>query len=142
MGDKRGSGNQRSDKDRRDWDEFVIHNRRLAKDRRTSKDRRRQQQPFEGSDRRRSSLRQQERSSNSLRQPIGKPVEKKPARKVFYTTIEAAEQTGISQPTLMLWIRNNVIDDSKIKRDSSGRRIWREKDLDMIRKIKKSEGWH
>ena len=141
MGDKGVSKNRRADKDRRDWDEFVIHNRRHEKERRAHEDRRRQQQPLEGHDRRRSSLRQQERSSNSLRQPIGKPVEKKPARKVFYTTSEAAEQTGISQPTLILWIRNNVIDDSKIKRDSSGRRIWREKDLDMIRKIKKSEGW-
>jgi len=86
-------------------------------------------------------LPQQEHSSNSLRQPIGKPVEKKPARKVFYTTGEAAEQTGVSQATLMLWIRNNVIHDSKIKRDSSGRRIWREKDLDTIREVKKKEGW-
>lgn len=141
MGDKRVSKNRRADKDRRDWDEFVIHNRRHEKERRAHENRRRQQQPLEGHDRRRSSLRQQEHPSNSLRQPIGKPVEKKPPGKVFYTTSEAAEQTGVSQATLMLWIRNNVIDDSKIKRDSSGRRIWREKDLDTIREVKKKEGW-
>jgi len=141
MGDKGVSKNRRADKDRRDWDEFVIHNRRHEKERRAHEDRRRQQQPLEGQDRRKSSLPKQERSSNSLRQPIGKPVEKKPAGKVFYTTSEAAEQTGVSQATLMLWIRNNVIDDSKIKRDPSGRRIWREKNLDTIREVKKKEGW-
>ena len=142
MGDKEESKNRRSGKDRRDWNEFVVHERRGEKGRRTKKDRRTNQEFFKGSDRRKSSMHKEEPSSRSFVRSSKKPDKKKPAGKEFYTTSEAAELTGVSQVTLTLWIRNNVIDDAQIKRDQSGRRMWSEKNLKMIQEIKRSEGWN
>lgn len=140
MGDRDESGNRRSGKDRRDWDEFVIHDRRNGKERRAHENRRHQHEAFEGLEKRKSSHAQEPPPGPSNR-VTGKRTAKKPAAKAFYTTSEAAAQTGISQATLTLWIRNNVIDDSKIKRDPSGRRMWTQDNLEMVRKIKKKEGW-
>jgi hypothetical protein len=140
MGNTGKYSNRRSGKERRDWDEFVLHDRRQEK-RRVSPDRRGKQQSFESPDRRRPAPPEKEHSSPSSSQPLGKPGEKTPPQKSLYTTSEAAEKTGISQATLLLWIRNRLIDDAKIKRDPSGRRIWRAQDLETIREIKKKEGW-
>ena len=61
--------------------------------------------------------------------------------KQFYSTQEAADLVGISQPTLMLWIRNRLIDDATIKRDASGRRQWSEDNIRELLRVKKEEGW-
>jgi DNA-binding transcriptional MerR regulator len=61
--------------------------------------------------------------------------------KEFFSTQEAADMTGLNQTTLTLWIRNKMIDDSKIKRDSKGRRLWSKADIEQIKKVKDREGW-
>ena len=61
--------------------------------------------------------------------------------KEYFSTQEVADITGVSQATLTLWIRNKMIDDSKIKRDPSGRRLWTRKDIELVFRIKKQEGW-
>ena len=72
---------------------------------------------------------------------IPKPDKKIPLGKRYYSTQEAAEAAGLNQTTLTLWLRNNIIDDSTIKRDAEGRRLWTKDNINMIRKIKKQEGW-
>ncbi len=59
----------------------------------------------------------------------------------YYTTQQVADITGVSQTTLTLWIRNKMIDDSKIKRDKDGHRLWSEEDIQKVLQIKKMEGW-
>ena len=61
--------------------------------------------------------------------------------KQFYSTQEVADLTGLNQTTLTLWIRNNMIDDSRIRRDPRGRRLWTRENIDMILRVKKQEGW-
>lgn len=64
-----------------------------------------------------------------------------PGSKKYFTTQEVADITGLTQTTLTLWIRNKIIDDSKIRRDPEGRRIWTWEDIKKIQEIKKQEGW-
>ncbi|MCD6385720.1 MerR family transcriptional regulator [Candidatus Sumerlaeota bacterium] len=61
--------------------------------------------------------------------------------KKYFSTQEVADITGLTQTTLTLWLRNKIIDDSKIRRDPDGRRLWTREDIEMIQKIKKQEGW-
>jgi hypothetical protein len=64
-----------------------------------------------------------------------------PSPKKYFTTQEAADITGLNQTTLTLWIRNKIIDDAKISRDANGRRLWSQENIEMVRRIKKEEGW-
>ena len=64
-----------------------------------------------------------------------------PYGKKYFSTQEVADITGLTQTTLTLWLRNKIIDDSKIRRDPDGRRLWTREDIEMIQKIKKQEGW-
>ena len=61
--------------------------------------------------------------------------------KPFYTTAEVAEATGLSQTTLLLWIRNKVIDGSRIRRSVEGRRLWTREDINEIERVKAKNGW-
>ncbi len=124
--------NRRSGKERRDWDEFVLHNRRDGNERRAGKERRRTQKPFPEDDRRKRKTEEEQSTSQ------GRRHKRVPH---YYTTREAAERTGISLGTLLLWIRNKVLDDARIHRDRFGRRAFTEADIDRIFAIKKSEGW-
>ncbi len=63
------------------------------------------------------------------------------AAKKFYSTQEVAEKTGLNQTMLTLWLRNNIIDDKKIKRDPEGRRLWTRANIDEVLRVKKQEGW-
>ena len=124
--------NRRSGKDRRDWDEFVVHDRRGGSERRGGGERRRRRKPFPGSER---------RKNNSETEPFTSRVRKHRFAPHSYTTREAAEKAGISVGTLLLWIRNKVLDDALIHRDRFGRRAFTKADIDKILAVKKSEGW-
>jgi DNA-binding transcriptional MerR regulator len=58
-----------------------------------------------------------------------------------YSTAEVATATGLTQTTLLLWIRNKVIDGSRIRRSREGRRLWTREDIEDILRIKSDNGW-
>ncbi|MCX8038055.1 MAG: helix-turn-helix domain-containing protein [Candidatus Sumerlaeia bacterium] len=127
---------RRSGRDRRDWDVFFFPNRRSGKERRSGKDRReRQEPPPEGLER---------RQIKSVETPTPPPQPLRTATaldKPYYTTAEVAEITGLSQTTLLLWIRNKLIDGSRIKRSVEGKRLWSREDIAEIERVKARNGW-
>jgi len=126
---------RRSGRERRDWDMFVYPNRRSRCDRRSGKDRREFQTPLEEGERRRPV---RATTDSPQPQPIPAAV---PGGKAYYTTAEVAERTGLSQTTLLLWIRNKVIDGSRIKRSGEGKRLWTQEDIEEIERVKIRNGW-
>ena len=72
------------------------------------------------------------------KEPVRGP---RPGDKKYYSTQEVADRLGLTQTTLTLWIRNKMVDDAKVKRDASGRRLWTEENIEEVRKLKKEEGW-
>jgi hypothetical protein len=113
----------------------VSGDRRTGKDRRSEDDRRKQDLPFEGQEKRKLA---EPKPMNPQPTPSGKSTNE---QKRYYTTQEVADRLGLSQTTLTLWIRNQVIDDSTIKRDAMGRRLWSEENIKDVMRIKKEEGW-
>ena len=125
---------QRSGRDRRDWDMFVHPDRRFARDRRSGADRRQSNGPYGGSERR--------RVAAITATPPPQPIPKRPSEeKTFFSTAEVADLTGLSQSTLLLWIRNKMIDGSRIKRSVEGKRLWTHEDIEEVRRVKTRNGW-
>lgn len=126
---------RRSGHDRRDWDVFFHPNRRSGKERRSGVDRRTGEDPaYAGPERRRPADLQaspQPKPGNGSQSPD----------KEYYSTAEVADMTGLSQTTLLLWIRNKIIDGSRIKRSLEGKRLWTKIDIDEIRRVKTKNGW-
>jgi len=115
---------------------FVYPNRRNNRERRSGKDRRDSENGLtDGSERRRI----MEGDEPPKAPPKAAPFSD--AQKVYYSTAEVAETTGLSQTTLLLWIRNKIIDGSRIKRSIEGRRLWTKEDIAEIRRIKVQNGW-
>ena len=126
---------RRSDRNRRDWNVFVYPDRRSKRDRRSGTDRRQLLGPQEGPERRRLVPLATE---SPPPQPIPAVVSEDQA---YFTTAEVAQKTGLSQTTLLLWIRNKVIDGSRIKRSVEGRRLWTREDIAEIERVKTRNGW-
>jgi DNA (cytosine-5)-methyltransferase 1 len=55
------------------------------------------------------------------------------ARDRTFSTLEAAEEIGISKPTLLRWIRERKIAD--VKRDRNQWRIFTRADVERIKKV-------
>ncbi|KPL12314.1 hypothetical protein AMJ85_01105 [candidate division BRC1 bacterium SM23_51] len=126
---------RRSGHERRDWDMFVYPDRRSDSNRRSGEDRRQSAEPYDGPDRRR-------KVEASIESAETQPTPSQPAaEQTHYTTAEVAEITGLSQTTLLLWIRNKVIDGSRIKRSVEGRRLWTRRDIEEIERVKARNGW-
>ncbi len=127
---------RRSGRDRRDWDMFFFPNRRSGQERRSGKDRRqRLEPPITGQERRKT-------ISVETPTPPPQPVRTPAAlEKQYYTTAEVAELTGLSQTTLLLWIRNKLIDGSRIKRSVEGKRLWSREDIAEVERVKARNGW-
>jgi excisionase family DNA binding protein len=126
---------RRSGRDRRDWDVFIHPNRRSGRERRAGMDRRQSKHPVYDPERRRI-------ESVSIQSPPPQPLPTAtPVGKDYYTTAEVAERTGLSQTTLLLWIRNKVIDGSRIKRSVEGKRLWTREDIEEIERVKARNGW-
>lgn len=126
---------RRSDRDRRDWDMFVHPDRRSGLERRSDTDRRQLSEPYDGPDRR-------QKDAAATEPPPSQPTPTKPStEQTYYTTAEVAKMTGLSQTTLLLWIRNKVIDGSRIKRSVEGRRLWTHQDIEEIERVKVRNGW-
>lgn len=126
---------RRSGHERRDWDVYVRPDRRSNPDRRCGVERRQPSQAHAGSERRR----EREVPTES---PPPQPVPTSHAgNKTFYTTAEVAEMTGLSQTTLLLWIRNKLIDGSRIKRSLEGKRLWTHEDVEEVKRVKARNGW-
>lgn len=115
---------------------FVYPDRRRGQERRSGRERRDTDTPFDGLERRQKRAPRAE-SPTSKRVASKTPSNGKP----FYTTAEVADMTGLSQTTLLLWIRNKVIDGSRIKRSLEGRRLWSREDVNEIERIKSKNGW-
>jgi len=108
---------RRSGRDRRDWDMFVHPNRRARR-----------------------------HVVAMTETPPPRPIptihaHEKTQDKTYYSTAEVAELTGLSQTTLLLWIRNKMIDGSRIKRSVEGKRLWTLEDIEEIRRVKTRNGW-
>jgi hypothetical protein len=125
---------RRSGRERRDWEMFVHPNRRASHERRANRDRRQLATPYVGPERR--------RVDATIETPPPRPA---PAvhldDKIYFSTAEVAEMTGLSQTTLLLWIRNKMIDGSRIKRSVEGKRLWTREDVEEIRRVKTRNGW-
>jgi len=130
---------RRSSRDRRDWDIFHYPERRSGQHRRTGKDRRQADTPYHGSERRRAV--EVVGEVTSPRPVPSTPPPTPPPEERYYSTAEVAEITGLSQPTLLLWIRNKIIDASHIKRSVEGRRLWTREDIEQIERVKARNGW-
>ena len=52
--------------------------------------------------------------------------------KTYFLTSEACEMAGISRGTLFRWIREEIIEDVKIK-DRNGWRLFSQKEVDTIK---------
>jgi hypothetical protein len=129
---------RRSGRDRRDWDMFVHPNRRASQERRSGKDRRQSAAHYLGEERR--------HVVAMTETPPPRPIptihaHEKTQDKTYYSTAEVAELTGLSQTTLLLWIRNKMIDGSRIKRSVEGKRLWTLEDIEEIRRVKTRNGW-
>jgi hypothetical protein len=122
---------RRQGKDRRDWDEFIVYDRRLKKERRSGKDRRRNQKPFIVAERRR---------LRKSFETITTPTHKRMLRKQYYAIQEVARKTGVPVSTIITWLREKVINDVDIHRDVYGRRAFTEDNIKHIIAIKKSKG--
>jgi len=126
---------RRSGHNRRDWDVFIHPDRRYHRDRRTGVDRRQSTEPYVGPERRRV-------GEVATATPPPQPAPTNHAgEKTYYTTAEVAETTGLSQTTLLLWIRNKMIDGSRIKRSLEGKRLWTRDDIEEIKRVKVRNGW-
>jgi len=126
---------RRSGHDRRDWDMFFHPNRRLGCERRSGVDRRQAKGALSETERRRA-------ESVSTVSPPPQPIPTAiPADQTYYTTAEVVRRTGLSQSTLLLWIRNKVIDGSRIKRSVEGKRLWTPEDIQEIERVKARNGW-
>jgi len=121
---------RRSGKDRRDWDEYVLKERRCGKDRRRKQERRKEQRNFPGEERRRV---KHKNSPSSLSDKIK-------IQKSHYTLQEVSRITGISPSKILKWIRNKLIKDSEIKRDLYGRRAFSQEDIKKIELLKRYRG--
>jgi len=134
----KGFYDRRSGRDRRDWDIFVYPDRRTGIERRSGLDRRQSDGPYDGPERRKKvepgGEEKQGETPRTARAP--KPLEDR-----YYSTAEVARITGLSQTTLLLWLRNKVIDGSRIKRSVEGRRLWTREDIEEIERVKAKNGW-
>jgi hypothetical protein len=117
---------RRCGKDRRDWDEFVLTERRNSPERRSGVERRKKQLPFIGPERRR--LRTEEEYRPSYSTDLYKP---------YYTLNEAADVTETSASDILEWIRASLLKDSEIKRDFAGRRLFSRRHIEQIQMIKR-----
>ena len=123
---------RRSSRDRRDWQEFVLKNRRNDRERRSDKDRRSKIDiNFKPEKRRKIDTIEKELESVSEKQKKYKPE--------YYSTHEAAQLSGVSQPTLLLWLKNGTINNSKIKRNATGKRLWTRTDVEAIKRVRSRE---
>jgi len=119
---------RRMGRDRRDWDEFVLNDRRTGKDRRSGRERRKTQKPLIGPERRR--LKNRNHSSNSDR--------KNAVTQEYYTLNEASRESGVSAEIIMSWLQRKIMDDASIARDRYGRRAFSRRDIELIRAIKRA----
>lgn len=126
---------RRSGRDRRDWDVFHHPDRRSGRERRSGKDRRKAEVEYDGPERRRLAV-----NGNGSPKVEHDPLHSIP-EKPHYSTAEVAKITGLTQSTLLLWIRNRVIDGSRIKRSGEGRRLWTREDIEAVRRVKVRNGW-
>lgn len=117
---------RRCRRDRRDWDEFVMQDRRAAQERRSGIERRKKQDVFIGTERRK--LRSRENSLPSYSTDLNKS---------YYVLYEVAEITQASASDILEWIRSNLVSDMEIKRDFAGRRLFTRRDIEQIETIKR-----
>lgn len=117
---------RRCGRDRRDWDEFIIQERRTGQERRNGIERRKRQDVFIGPERRKLKSREDYLPSYST-----------DLYKAYYVLNEAADITQTSASDILEWIRENLIKDSEIKRDSAGRRLFSKRDIEQINLIKR-----
>jgi hypothetical protein len=130
------SEDRRTCRDRRDWDLFVYPERRKGGDRRSGGDRRESNKTYDGPERRATG------TATASPLPQSAPADKAALKQnEYYTTAEVAEMTGLSQTTLLLWVRNKIIDGSRIKRSLEGRRLWTAEDVKRIEEVKSRNGW-
>jgi len=125
---------RRAGRERRDWNEFVTDNHRTGAERRSGADRRQNGRSYSGPERRRVVV-------ETPTPPPQRASIRPSNEKAYYSTAEVAELTGLSQSTLLLWIRNKMIDGSRIKRSVEGKRLWTPEDVDEIRRVKTRNGW-
>jgi hypothetical protein len=113
---------------------FVHPDRRFGRDRRSGADRRQLNGPYRAPERR--------RVAAITATPPPQPIPKQPSEeKTFFSTAEVADLSGLSQSTLLLWIRNKMIDGSRIKRSVEGKRLWTHEDIEEVRRVKVRNGW-
>ena len=119
---------RRSEKDRRDWNEFILHDQRKGKDRRSGTDRRLSQKPFYTAEKRRLSKKSKEKNTSKRSHNIQK----------HYSIHDAAKKAGISSTTILLWLKKKWLNDAEIHRDNYGRRSFTEYNIEQIITIRKS----
>jgi len=119
---------RRMGRDRRGWDEFVLQNQRSGMDRRNVTERRRQQLPFVGQERRKSKIPQDFISSYAQKHNIGL---------TSFHLYDVAQITDIPAPDILDWIRWKWINDADFTRDADGRFVFSKSDIDKLMKIKK-----
>jgi len=118
---------RRSGRERRDWDEFVVNNRRKGHDRRSGTDRRKRQVAFPAPEKRRLK-RQQKKSYN--------PVFDANFTKQFYVLPEVAQIVEVSPSDILEWIRSKWINESDIGRDHFGRLAFTRSNIEKIKALK------
>jgi len=124
---------RRSGKERRDWNEFVVYEKRITGERRKLKERRVRIDLNYKPERRKRVDMISSQSGNS------KEDREQNERPRYFSTQEVAEMVGISQPTLLLWLQNGLISESTITRSGSGKRLWVIEDIEHAKKIKQRE---
>jgi len=118
---------RRNGKDRRGWDEFVMQNRRSGRDRRSGLERRRQQLPFVGTERRKSQIPQDFIISYAQKHHVGL---------TSFHLYDVTQITDIPAPDILDWIRWKWINDADFKRDYDGRFVFSKSDIAKFMKIK------
>lgn len=119
---------RRTGKDRRGWDEFVLQNRRSGMERRNGLERRSQQLPFVGPEKRTSKIPRDFISSYAETHKIGS---------ASFHIYDAAHITDIPAPDILDWIRWKWISDADCTKDTDGRFVFSKSGIDKLMKIKK-----
>ncbi|MBI3345081.1 MAG: MerR family transcriptional regulator [Gammaproteobacteria bacterium] len=57
--------------------------------------------------------------------------------KIYYSAHETAQAVGISKPTLLRWVKQQIVKDSA-KRERNGWRLFTENEVETIRKFAQS----
>ncbi len=118
---------RRTGTDRRDWDEYVMQNRRAGPDRRAGLERRRKQLPFAGEER---------RKLKTPRDYISSYAQNHNINAASFPLFDASRLLGISASDILDWIRWKWVNEADFKRDAYGRFVFSKCDMDKLLKIK------